>query len=161
MNYEELSDFEINKAVARFDEKWTLSDSGCWEWSHSTNKLGYGCFWFVDRTHQAHRVSYRLFKGPFNSALLVCHTCDNPSCVNPDHLFLGTNQDNCDDKIRKGRSADTRGDKNPRSKIRSTDLGRIRYRLKKGDTCAHIAAYYGVHETTISRIKLGRTWRES
>jgi hypothetical protein len=78
----------------------------CWLWQASKNPEGYGHFQFEGRVIGAHRASYLLFRGEVPEGLLICHTCDNPACVNPDHLFLGDHQANADDKMRKGRHAE-------------------------------------------------------
>ena len=83
--------------------------NGCWEWIASTNGRGYDRFRFQGKAHQAHRVSYQLNHGVDPKELYVCHTCDNKSCVNPEHLFLGTQFDNMQDKIIKGRDNHTLG----------------------------------------------------
>lgn len=77
----------------------------CWIWTGYKNKKGYGTFYKITekQTVRAHRFSYELHKGKFNKKLLICHKCDNPSCVNPEHLFLGTAKDNTNDCIKKGR----------------------------------------------------------
>jgi hypothetical protein len=77
--------------------------SACWVWTAAKCSSGYGNFYFGGRVVQAHRVALALFRGIDAGESLVCHHCDNPKCVNPDHLFLGTHQDNADDKMRKGR----------------------------------------------------------
>lgn len=90
---------------ARFWAKVQKS-SGCWEWQACTNGAGYGIVGIGGkRVDRAHRVSYRLHKGEIPAGLFVCHTCDNRRCVRPDHLFLGTNQDNVDDMVTKGRNS--------------------------------------------------------
>ena len=80
---------------------------GCWEWTGYRDKVGYGRFKMgTKKVFMSHRAAYTLFKGPIPDGLLVCHRCDNPSCVNPDHLFLGTHLDNnldCVNKDRKGK----------------------------------------------------------
>jgi hypothetical protein len=75
----------------------------CWEWQAFKNEQGYGRFYFNGRLHGAHRVAYQLTYRDFDQSLDCCHKCDNPSCVNPEHLFLGTEKDNIDDMMKKGR----------------------------------------------------------
>lgn len=88
----------------RFEEKFIIEASGCWVWTAATMGIGYGYFRVENKLHGAHRVAYELYKGPITGDNHVLHTCDNPACVNPDHLFLGSNQDNIKDKQEKGRS---------------------------------------------------------
>lgn len=76
----------------------------CWEWTGNKNMLGYGMIWYDGKNIRAHRVSYLIFNGDLSDNLFVCHKCDNPSCVNPSHLFLGTSKDNMRDMIKKGRA---------------------------------------------------------
>lgn len=89
----------------RFSNKYEINETtDCWEWQAATNNIGYGMFrWETGIMRTAHRVSYELFKGLIPKGMIVCHTCDNPKCVNPDHLWIGTNKDNYDDMVRKGR----------------------------------------------------------
>jgi len=77
----------------------------CWKWKANTNSDGYGTFWFNKKMTKAHRVSWEIHKGPIPVGKQVLHTCDNPPCVNPEHLFLGTNTDNVQDKVFKYRQA--------------------------------------------------------
>jgi hypothetical protein len=78
-------------------------EEGCWEWQGALFKTGYGAFNLKGQAVKAHRVAYTLAHGPFPDELYVCHHCDNPKCVRPDHLFLGTDLDNVRDAITKGR----------------------------------------------------------
>lgn len=88
----------------RFWQRVALTDE-CWPWLGAKNKNGYGTFSPTKELSKtlAHRFAWELYRGPIPEGMLVCHTCDNPECTNPKHLFLGTPQDNMDDKVRKGR----------------------------------------------------------
>lgn len=96
----------ITPVEVRFSNKYEINETtDCWEWTACTNNIGYGMFrWETGKMRTAHRVSYEMFKGIIPKGKIVCHTCDNPRCVNPDHLWVGTHQDNFDDMISKGRA---------------------------------------------------------
>ncbi len=90
----------------RFNKKYLINeDTDCWEWTAALNNIGYGMFrWATGKMRTAHRASYELHKGPIPAGLSVCHSCDNPKCVNPEHLWAGTMKDNFDDMVSKGRA---------------------------------------------------------
>lgn len=82
----------------------SVNPSSCWEWGGATNKDGYGLFYIKGKKERlAHRIAYSIYKGEFPNELFICHHCDNPSCVNPDHLFAGTQKDNMKDMVSKKR----------------------------------------------------------
>lgn len=115
-------DMEITHAVrARFNSKVSASDAdSCWEYQASRCYLrgGYGQFWLDGQMRRAHRVAYVLAFGPIPDGMLVRHSCDNPPCVNPFHLLLGTYEDNTQDCIRRGRFPFENLEKGHRARIR-------------------------------------------
>lgn len=92
--------------------KWFIRTDGCWEWRGAVDRDGYGIFSYANETRRAARVALEL-DGRAPGDRFACHHCDNPRCVRPDHLFVGTNQDNMQDMVRKGRNPDRLGIKNP------------------------------------------------
>lgn len=88
----------------RFWSKVSCSE-GCWLWTGAKTEKGYGVFGIGKETDKAHRIAWRLSYGPIPKCIFVLHKCDTPACVRPEHLFLGTNQDNVNDMIRKGRNS--------------------------------------------------------
>lgn len=125
----------------------------CWEWVGSKKLKGYGIFRrTAGKTCAAHRYSWELHFGEISDPLLVCHHCDNPSCVRPSHLFLGTDQDNVDDRVRKGRSARLSGEQHPRSKVSTEQAAafRIAY-FDRGISQKALAAQYGLSAATVYR----------
>ena len=148
----------IKTTEERFIDKYEIMDTGCWEWTGSKLPKGYGLLGMKDpdgkwRPKGAHRISYILYKGPIPEGMEVCHECDNPSCVNPNHLWLGTGKQNAEDMVEKGRS--TKGERNPSSKLTVEQVEAI-----KIDTRVHdqIAPDYGVSRSLISQIKRGVIW---
>jgi len=91
----------IDNILKRFNAKYYINDTGCWLWRGS-DRFNYGTFYMNRKIHYAHRVSYELFVGQIPRKLMVCHSCDVKSCVNPSHLFLGTQKDNMKDYGLKG-----------------------------------------------------------
>lgn len=140
----------------RFEQKFIKTEK-CWIWQAAKNTKGYGKFCTKRSVWEyAHRISYMLYKGDFDQKLCICHKCDNPSCVNPEHLFSGTYSDNNKDAFDKGRHLNPvmYGDKNPGSKLTEKQVKEIKKRLTKGERPKHFHQEYGVHWATIySRVR--------
>lgn len=161
--------------IQRFAESFIPEpNSGCWIWIAAWRpdvgkKLRYrGCIRHDGKQQIASRVSWKLFRGAIPEGLCVLHRCDTPECVNPDHLFLGTNQDNIDDRVKKGRSAGnpSRGDKhwtrrfpekiprgfsNKRCKLSPEQIQEVRRKCCAGEQTGSLAAFYGVSVDTIRK----------
>ena len=158
---------------------WAKVDKSgeCWLWTDALRPDGYGYLQRVGgrggRTYLAHRASYEIAYGPIPDGLHVCHHCDNPPCVRPDHLFLGTDLDNIRDMIRKGRGRYVRGDlngtrkhpetrprgsRNAQSRLTESDVPIIRSLLAKGIRQVDIAAQFGISHQVVSTIKLRQAW---
>lgn len=134
---------------------------GCWNWIGARDPKGYGRVRIGNQTELAHRVAWVEQNGPIPDGLFACHHCDNPSCVNPDHLFLGTVRDNAHDMVAKGRSAknDRRGEDIGTAKltVRQVQEMRAMY-VPKVVTQPMLAALFGVSRSTVSAIVSGRNW---
>jgi len=134
---------------------WGASAAGhpCWEWTGSRYHNGYGQLRMRlrERPKRAHVVSHALFKGPVPPGLMVLHTCDNPGCVNPEHLYAGTSQDNSDDKLSRGRA--------PSNRITEREVEQIKAEYRSGKLQREIAQRLGIHQATVSRVLSGKNLR--
>lgn len=144
--------------VERF---WTQVDrSGdCWVWIGTRNQKGYGRFKAGNAPIPAHRFSYELSNGKIPEGMLVCHTCDHPWCVNPTHLFLGTNAENMEDMVRKGRKKIVKGEEAGSSKLTDQDVFDIRAAFATGEGAITLAKKYGLNRQTIYDITSRKTWK--
>lgn len=144
------------------DDRFTLTlkrapVSQCLIWKGTkTDKMGYGEIIIDGKKTRAHRFSYEHVHGPIPEGMVVCHRCDTPACVNPNHLFLGSVAVNNADMRSKGRHA--HGEIVPQAQLTGLQVRDIIRRLGAGEPAKPIAREYGVHFVTISDIKLGRTW---
>ncbi len=146
--------------VSAFWEKVEKGD-GCWLWMASVMSNGYGAAWDGSKVKTAHRRSYELTKGEIPQGMHVLHTCDDRRCVNPDHLFLGTNLDNINDRVAKGRSnrrSRAVGEAHGMSKLTESQVIQIR-ELASTLSELEVAAQFGVSRNTVNRIVLRRTWK--
>ena len=126
----------------------------CMEWQGCLGRNGYGMLGVGNRrVVQAHRAAYAAFKGEFDESLFVLHRCDNRKCINPEHLFAGTRQDNMKDMVANGRKPPSR------PKLSKEQVKTILAQLADGATNKDLANEYGVHQSTVSHIRHGRVWK--
>ena len=156
---------KIERLKMSFDKN-VIKKEGCWDWSGSVDKGGYAIMSCRKScgAEKGHRASYIIHKGPIPNGLHVCHTCDNRICTNPEHLWLGTHQQNNTDKILKGRAnwvppPIKRGSKNGASKLNEDQVKEIRKLLKTGMSHVEIGAKFGVSKGPIGKINRGTHWK--
>lgn len=133
-----------------------VTESGCIKWTGHRDACGYGRVRWQGRQHLAHRVAWERAHGPIPVGLCVCHCCDNRACINPDHLFLGTQADNVADMIAKGRARPLKGMNNGRAKLTEEQASQVRAATGK---LHQIAARFGIGLSQVSEIKRGKGWR--
>ena len=161
-----MSNRKTTSLQERFGSRVYLADGGCWEWRGAMNDSGYGIIGRGRRnegTIKAHRLVFELFNSVrLKPGQCVCHRCDNPCCVNPGHLFIGTQQDNITDMLRKQRNKQPpvlTGSRNPKSKLDEVKV-RQAFRLRRsGFTTYRIAEELGVSRATVCSVLNRQTWR--
>lgn len=148
-------------AAARLSAQHRVSDSGCWLWTGSRNGKGYGLLSIDGRSYLAHRLSMLVFNQIDPGEFLVCHSCDEPRCVRPDHLFVGTASDNTADMTRKGRArrGSLRGESASTAKVTEAIVIDIMERTRRGATRAELGRRFGLSVSAVSRIVLGQNWK--
>lgn len=134
-------------------------ETACWIWTAGKSSDGYGRLYNPGRRSHplyASRVSWEIHRGPIPAKLRVCHDCDNPPCVNPDHLWVGTHQDNMRDRDAKGRGYDRRGERNGRAKISDDAVDAIKAAWEQRDASqTELARAHGISQAQVSRIVRG------
>jgi len=140
----------------RFWQNVIKQESGCWLWVGTTIPRGYGQIGFKGKMLLAHRIAWELRYGEIPRGMCVCHHCDNPACVNPEHLFVGTHKDNEDDKWRKGRGC--RGSQHHNAKLTEAEVLSIRSERQIGLSLSTLANKYGVSRKLILLISQHKIW---
>jgi len=138
----------------------TIDVGDCREWAGARNHNGYGRVQIGRRRLLAHRAAWEIAQGPIPAGLHVLHHCDNPPCVKPAHLWLGTDADNVHDMDAKGRRVvkTTRGEQHPAALLTEAAVRVIRDRLREGRSHVSLGVEYGVDRSTITRLARGQTW---
>ncbi len=173
---------EREASLAQWFWNRVSKSEGCWTWTGLRTRAGYGHVSFAGRRWRyAHRIAWELTNGPIPDGLLVCHRCDNPGCVRPEHLFLGTNADNMRDMAQKGRDAFTRypelrprgnrhwtrqhperlrrGEQNNKARLTAEQVLALRNEYARGVSQSALARKYGVRQASVWRIVHGYTWK--
>ena len=146
--------------ITDFWQRVDKQRGGCWNWRGATNSDGYGNVFYEGTNWKAHRLSYALTSGEIPDGRHVLHRCDNPACVNPDHLFLGNHSDNMRDRAAKGRHnvGDRKGIKHPMARLSEQDV--LEIRALAGTMChREIGLRYGVTTNNIHRIIVRKSWK--
>jgi hypothetical protein len=141
----QLVPYQPETETEKFDRHYEKTDS-CWNWLGSLDRYGYGKFRIGNRTFKAHRYSYQHYYGDFDESFHVLHHCDNPRCVNPHHLFLGTNRDNVADRTAKKRHGETS------KRLTANEKAAIIATVQQGRSLQSIAQQFQVHISTIRRV---------
>ena len=160
LNINNITEKNIKRFWKKVDKE---SEKPCWIWTASRNRngQGYGQFGINYKIYVAHRIAYILQHKEIPDDLYVCHSCDNIICVNPDHLRLGTHQDNMNDMKNKGRSPKSKsfGEQNGKAKLTKENVNEIKKLLKEGNlTQSIIGEKFNVSRENISAISRGKTW---
>lgn len=151
------------ETVARFNTKYIAEPmSGCWLWIGARTQAGYGRLARNHKFFLAHRISRQISCGDVRPGHLVCHSCDTPSCVNPEHLWVGTPEENTRDCMSKGRLKPGRllGEDASSSKLTDVTVLEIVKLHSEGTSCPDLARAFGVSRNTIGRVLNGETWSQ-
>jgi hypothetical protein len=140
-----------------FEERSIKKENECYEWNLLCNSKGYGVCTYKNKRWYAHRLSFNLHGGELLPGMHVCHSCDNPACINPEHLFQGTPKDNEQDKIKKQRNV--RGLKSHHAKLSLQDINLV-LSLKGKASAVKVSKMFHVSQQTISRVWRGVTYKD-
>lgn len=132
-----------------FKDWYEVKENGCWFWVGAVNSSGYANKYFNGRMETAHRISFQLHKGPIPDGLQVLHKCNTRRCVNPEHLFLGTQKENLLDMAKKGRTT---------SCLTEEEVHEIKALRRSGKTLQAVGTTFGITKQTVHNIMTGKTW---
>ena len=139
--------------------RYVVSENGCWNWVATKDKQGYGMLsHHRGKQIRAHRASYEFHVAKIPEGLLVCHSCDNPSCINPNHLFVGTPKENTRDMLDKNRRPVLRGERHPNAKLTNDQVSQIKQLRSENRPLKEIASQFNISFQTVSSITKGTTW---
>ena len=149
----------MNSLIERFEKHITKTDN-CWLWKGAKKGQNYGSFSINGKDYRAHRIAYKLYINDYDQSLNVLHSCDHTLCVNPDHLFLGTHQENMNDKVNKNRQAKMPGELCPTHKLTEKEVIEIikNFENKYRGMFSNLSKQYNVSSSTIECIYHKRTW---
>jgi HNH endonuclease len=153
---------KVRDVRERFFEKVDTGNTvnGCWLWLAGKNHQKYGRFYYDGWDQPAHRVAYILANGPVDPKLLACHSCDQPSCVNPSHIFMGTQKQNMEDCKKKGRFATHIGEANPRARLTNAQVIQIRKLFDSGlYTRRALIKMYKIPASTLDNVIYRINWK--
>lgn len=152
-----------SQQMTEYQRFWSKVDKSgeCWIWTAAKTGKGYGHIRLLGKDWLAHRFSYVVEVGGIPAGMLVCHPCDNPACVRPDHLFVGSNRDNTIDMTRKGRGkhAVLNGEQNGQAKITREVVLQIRADSRSGLSHREIAQKFGISQPHVSNVVNVRKWK--
>lgn len=142
-------------------EKFSKKDeeTGCIEWIGSHDVDGYGQTEYKGKNYRTHRLAYKIYIGSIPKGKIVCHHCDNPSCINTDHLYVGTYKDNAHDRMKRGRSNIKTGEESSASKLTRARAIELIQRRKNGERSETLAEDYGITIWTVNDIMKGKSWK--
>lgn len=148
----------LTPMIDRFYQYVQVLGNSCWEWTAHTDKWGYGTLWNNDiqDMERAHRFSYRYFIGPIPEGMLLLHSCDNPWCVNPEHVFPGTDARNAQDMVQRGRSLT--GERNHKAKLHWAEVLEIRRLFSLGVTKTMLGKLFRISDVQAGYIVRNKNW---
>lgn len=154
IEFRTVSDDDLVRATL-FNRTRLNEETGCWEWQAGLASGGYGLFCYRNQNQRAHRVSYQVWVGPIPEGMVVRHGCDNPRCVNPNHLSVGTMKDNMADREARGRR-DVRGEQIGTAKLTEGDVLEIR---ASSLSLRALSEKYGIDKSNVWLVRSGRSWK--